>query len=156
MGDGLRVVVGSDDAGYEYKEVLKRDLESDPRVETVVDVGVDATGHTPYPRVAIQAGKLVSEGEADRGLLVCGTGIGMSIAANKVSGVRAATAHDSFSVERSVLSNNAQVLSLGQRVIGIELARRLVREWLGYHFDQASPSVAKVAEISAFEDQGRQ
>mgnify|MGYP002830558382 CR=1 FL=1 len=71
---------------------------------------------------------------------MCGTGLGVAIAANKVDGVRAVTAHDGFSVERAVLSNNAQVLAFGQRVIGLELARRLAREWLGYVFDETSPS----------------
>jgi ribose 5-phosphate isomerase B len=70
--------------------------------------------------------------------LICGTGLGVAIAANKVTGIRAVTAHDSFSVERAVLSNDAQVLCLGQRVIGLELARRLVKEWLGYRFDPVS------------------
>ena len=72
----------------------------------------------------------MAAGDADRALLVCGTGLGVAISANKVPGIRAVTAHDSFSVERSVLSNNAQVLTFGQRVIGLELARRLAREWL--------------------------
>jgi ribose 5-phosphate isomerase len=143
----LRIVIGADDAGYTYKEALKADLEADPRVESVEDVGVDAEGRTPYPRVAHAAAQKVAEGAADRALLVCGTGLGMAIAANKVPGIRAVTAHDSFSVERSVLSNNAQVLCLGQRVVGLELARRLVREWLGYEFDTSSPSAAKVALI---------
>ncbi len=81
------------------------------------------TSHTAYPEIAIAAGELISGfAQADRGLLICGTGLGVAIAANKVPGIRAATAHDSYSVERSVLSNNAQVLTLGQRVIGIELA----------------------------------
>jgi len=71
-------------------------------------------------------------------VLICGTGLGVAIAANKVQGVRAVTAHDSFSVERSILSNDAQVLCLGARVIGIELARRLVKEWLSYTFDTVS------------------
>jgi ribose 5-phosphate isomerase B len=80
----------------------------------------------------------VRSGAADRALLVCGTGLGVAIAANKVPGVRAVTAHDSFSVERAVLSNDAQVLCLGQRVVGVELARRLVKEWVGYRFDTVS------------------
>lgn len=71
-------------------------------------------------------------------VLICGTGLGVAISANKVPGIRAVTAHDSFSVERSVLSNNAQVLCLGARVIGVELARRLAKEWLGYTFDEVS------------------
>ncbi len=120
----------------------------------MVDVGVDADGHTAYPRVAIAAAELVASGEADRALLVCGTGLGVAIAANKVPGIRAVTAHDSFSVERSVLSNDAQVLTMGQRVVGIELARRLVREWLGYRFDPASASAEKVAVIGEYETTG--
>ncbi|MDQ1130052.1 ribose-5-phosphate isomerase [Microbacterium sp. SORGH_AS_0888] len=149
-----RVVVGSDDAGYLYKEKLREDLEADPRVAEVIDVGVDADGHTPYPRVAITAAEKVRAGEADRALLVCGTGLGVAIAANKVPGIRAVTAHDSFSVERSVLSNDAQVLTLGQRVIGLELARRLVHEWLGYEFDPTSASAEKVAVLSEYEHSG--
>ncbi|MBA8793567.1 ribose 5-phosphate isomerase B [Friedmanniella endophytica] len=147
MSDKLRIVVGSDDAGLDYKEILKADLEADPRVAEVVDVGVTAGENTAYPEVAIEAGNLIKDGKADRALLVCGTGLGVAISANKVDGIRAVTAHDSFSVERSVLSNNAQVLCFGQRVVGIELARRLAKEWLGYTFDEKSASAAKVAAI---------
>jgi ribose 5-phosphate isomerase B len=151
MSGPLRIVIGSDDAGYEYKEVLKRDLGQHPRVAEVLDAGVDADSHTAYPQVAIAAAELVAAGKADRGLLICGTGLGVAIAANKVPGIRAATAHDSYSVERSVLSNNAQILALGQRVIGLEVAKRLVREWLTYDFDESSVSGQKVALISAYE-----
>ena len=97
------------------------------------------------------AARLVAEGKADRALLVCGTGLGVAISANKVPGIRAVTAHDSFSVERSVLSNNAQVLCFGQRVIGLELARRLAREWLNYEFDPESPSASKVDAIDQYD-----
>lgn len=151
MSSPLRIVVGSDDAGFQYKELLKQDLGQHPRVAEVLDVGVDADGHTAYPRIAIEAAELVAAGQADRGLLICGTGLGVAIAANKVPGIRAATAHDSYSVERSVLSNNAQILALGQRVIGLEVARRLVREWLTYDFDESSASGEKVALISSYE-----
>jgi ribose 5-phosphate isomerase B len=147
-----RIVIGSDDAGYEYKEALKADLLSNPDVELVEDFGVDATSHSPYPVVAIAAAEAIRDGRADRALLVCGTGLGVAIAANKVSGIRAVTAHDSYSVERSVLSNNAQVLTFGQRVIGIELARRLAREWLSYEFDESSASASKVALMSEYEN----
>lgn len=150
----LRIVIGSDDAGYDYKEVLLRDLLSNDGVVEVTDVGVDANGHTPYPTVAIEAAERVARGEADRALLICGTGLGVAIAANKVPGIRAVTAHDSFSVERGVLSNNAQVLTMGQRVVGIELARRLVREWLTYRFDDGSASAEKVRILSAYEAAG--
>lgn len=149
---GWKIVVGADDAGFAYKEALRELLEADPRVDDVVDVGVASTETTPYPNVAVTAASIVARGEADRALLVCGTGLGVAIAANKVRGIRAVTAHDSFSVERSILSNDAHVLALGQRVIGLELARRLVREWLGYHFDTSSPSAAKVELIEPTAD----
>jgi ribose 5-phosphate isomerase B len=154
MTDKLRIVVGSDDAGFDYKEALKRDLEGSDLVESVTDVGVDSDGHTAYPKVAIAAAELVAEGKADRALLVCGTGLGVAISANKVKGIRAVTAHDSFSVERAVLSNNAQVLTMGQRVIGLELARRLAREWLTYRFDESSASADKVRVIDEYETTG--
>ncbi|MEV0701290.1 ribose-5-phosphate isomerase [Saccharopolyspora sp. NPDC050389] len=147
----LRIVVGSDDAGLQYKEALKKDLENDPRVAGVVDVGVGSDEHTAYPHVAVNAARLVAEGEADRALLVCGTGLGVAISANKVPGIRAVTAHDSYSVERSVLSNNAQVLCFGQRVVGLELARKLASEWLEYRFDESSASAEKVAAIKGYE-----
>jgi ribose 5-phosphate isomerase B len=151
MTELWRIVVGGDDAGLGYKNALKADLEADPRVAEVIDVGVNAEQTTAYPHVAVAAARAVSDGRADRALLVCGTGLGMAISANKVPGIRAVTAHDSFSVERSVLSNDAQVLCFGQRVIGIELARRLAREWLDYRFDDSSASAAKVSVIDSYE-----
>ena len=151
MTKKLRIVVGCDDAGFAYKEAIKQDLERDERVDSVVDVGVAADQHTDYPHVAVDAARLVAAGDADRAFLICGTGLGMAISANKVPGVRAVTAHDSYSVERAVLSNNAQVLCMGQRVIGLELARRLVADWLGYTFDESSASAAKVAAIVNYE-----
>ena len=146
-----RVVVGSDDAGLHYKDTLKRDLERDDRVASVVDVGVGSDEHTAYPHVAVAAARMVARGEADRALLVCGTGLGVAISANKIPGIRAVTAHDSYSVQRSVLSNNAQILCFGQRVIGLELARLLTSEWLDHRFDESSASAAKVAAISGYE-----
>jgi ribose 5-phosphate isomerase B len=148
---GLRIIVGSDDAGYEYKEALKGDLRGDSRVAEVTDVGVGSDEDTAYPHIAVVAARLVAEGKADRALLVCGTGLGVAISANKVPGIRAVTAHDGFSVERSVLSNNAQVLCFGQRVIGLELARRLAREWLNYEFDPSGKSADKVDAICGYE-----
>ena len=150
----LRIVIGSDDAGYDYKELLKKDLLASDLVESVTDVGVDADGHTAYPTIGVAVGETIAAGDADRGLLVCGTGMGLAMAANKVPGIRASVAHDSFSVERLVLSNNAQVLALGQRVIGPELARRLVREWLTHRFDETSASAEKVAVLSEYEKTG--
>jgi ribose 5-phosphate isomerase B len=154
MSRKWRIAIGCDDAGYQYKEILKKDLEGSDLVIEVIDVGVDADGHTAYPKVAIAAAELVAQGKVDRALLVCGTGLGVAIAANKVPGVRAVTAHDGFSVERAVLSNDAQVLCMGQRVVGIELARRLAKEWLTYEFDTTSASADKVKIIDKYESVG--
>ncbi len=140
------------DAGVNYKNKIKADFEADPRVESVTDVGSLSTDDkTAYPLRAADAARLVAEGKCDRALLICGTGLGVAISANKIKGVRAVTAHDSFSVERAVLSNSAQVLCMGERVIGLELARRLAKEWLGYVFDPQSASAAKVAAITELE-----
>jgi len=147
----LRIVVGADEAGVQYKDALKADLQNDPRVSEVIDVGVVATDTAPYPEIAFVASQLVIDKKADRALLICGTGLGMAISANKVPGIRAVTAHDSYSVERSVLSNNAQVLCFGQRVIGLELVRKLAIEWLAYTFDESSESASKVLQITSFE-----
>lgn len=147
----FRIAVGSDDAGYDYKETLKTLLAADPRVASIEDVGVAAGDSTAYPHVGVAAARLVADGTVDRALLICGTGLGVAISANKVHGVRAVTAHDSYSVERSVLSNNAQVLTMGQRVIGIELAKRLVTEWLGYEFDSTSASAQKVEALDSYD-----
>lgn len=146
-----RISIGCDDAGFTYKEALRELLEADSRVVAVTDMGVDSDGHTAYPHIAIAVAESVAKGEADRGLLVCGTGLGMAMAANKVDGIRAACGHDSYSVERSVLSNNAQILTMGERVIGKELAKKLVKEWLEYEFDESSPSAAKVQIIKDYE-----
>lgn len=148
----LRIALGADEAGCNYKSTIKVDLEADPRIAHIIDVGVHTSADkTAYPHPAVDAAKLVAAGEVDRALLICGTGLGVAISANKVPGVRAVTAHDSFSVERAVLSNDAQVLCLGERVVGLELARRLVREWIGYRFDPTSASAAKVEAIMEHE-----
>lgn len=147
------IAVGADNAGADLKNLIRDALADDPRIE-VMDYGVaSATDDTAYPHIGLSVAQAVAAGEAQRGLLVCGTGIGMAITANKVHGIRATVAHDSYSVERSVLSNNCQVLTLGARVIGPELALRLVKEWLTYEFDESSASAEKVAVISAYEAQ---
>ena len=148
----LRIVIGSDDAGFQYKEAIKEIFAADEYVTEVIDVGVDADGNTPYPTIAVTAAEMVAEGKADRGLLICGTGMGVAMSANKVPGIRASTAHDSYSVERLVLSNNAQILTFGQRVIGLELAKKLATEWLRYRFDETSASAEKVAVLTEYEN----
>lgn len=145
------LAVGADNAGADLKNLIKQAIEKEGRLD-VVDYGVaDASDDTAYPHIGLRVAQAIAGGDARRGLLICGTGIGMAISANKVPGIRATVAHDSYSVERSVLSNNCQVLTLGARVIGPELAVRLVREWLSYEFDESSASAGKVAVISDYE-----
>ena len=154
MPEGIRLLLGGDSAGYHYKDALLADAREDPRVASVEDLGVNESDPTAgtYPGVAIAAATKIANGEADRAILVCGTGIGVAISANKVKGIRATVAHDSFSVERSILSNDCQILTMGERVIGLQLARRLAKEWLGYAFDPTSHSKANVDEIVDYED----
>ncbi|RMZ92523.1 hypothetical protein DV736_g238, partial [Chaetothyriales sp. CBS 134916] len=112
----LRIVVGSDNAGYTYKVALKETLARHKGVAKVMDVGVvDAGDATSYPHLAVHAAKKTKSGEADRALLVCGTGLGVAISANKVTSIHAVSAHDSYSVQRA-------------RVIGLELAKKLVQD----------------------------
>lgn len=149
---GFRVVLAADQAGVDYKDAIAAQLADDPRVDDVIDVGVkEDTDPTAYPHLAVDAARKIAAGEGDRGIFVCGTGMGVAIAANKVPGIRASTAHDSFSVERLVLSNDAQVLCLGQRVIGKQLALRLADEFLDYTFDPSSASAEKVDAICSYE-----
>ncbi len=146
------LAVGADNAGADLKNQLAIALASDPRVE-VRDFGVpDASDTTAYPHVGLAVAEAVASGAARRGLLVCGTGIGMAISANKVPGIRATVAHDTYSVERSVLSNDCQILAMGARVIGPELAKALVRAWLAVEFDPTSASAEKVAVITDYEE----
>jgi ribose 5-phosphate isomerase B len=152
MTDGLRIVIAADNAGIELKNALRDQLEADPRIQSVNDLGVQtADDARPYPDLGIAAANEVAHGAADRAVLVCGTGIGMAISANKVASVRAAVCHDSYSAERSIRSNNCQVLAMGARVVGVELAKRILDEWLTCEFDPESPSAAKVARINEHE-----
>jgi len=149
------VAVGSDDAGVNLKNYIRDMLREDPRVKEVRDFGVaDESDKTEYPIICIKAAEAVARGEADRAVLFGGTGLGEAISANKVKGIRAVVAHDPYSIERSILSNDCQVLCLGERVIAPELADRIVRQWLGYEFDASSPSAHKVSIITEYEERG--
>jgi ribose 5-phosphate isomerase B len=143
------VGVGADAAGYAFKEAVRQHLL---REHEVIDFGVRSDDDTvAYPTVAVEAARAIVAGRIQRAILVCGTGLGMAISANKVAGVRAAVAYDSYSVERSVLSNNCQVLALGARVIGVELGLRICDQWLQLCFDPGSPSARKLDVLSGYE-----
>jgi ribose 5-phosphate isomerase B len=152
MSRSMTIGFGADNAGADLKNALREEVAGRYPDARIVDFGVaDGTDATAYPQVGFTVARAVASGDVDRAVLVCGTGIGMAISANKVPGVRAAVAYDAYSVERMVLSNDCQVLALGARVIAAELAKTIVRQWLGLQFDTSSPSAAKVALIGALE-----
>jgi len=152
MMNGFRIAIGSDFIGFPLKSSLKALLEVDTRISQIMDIGVNSTqDQNEYPNIGFALAHQIEIGEIDRGLLICGTGIGMSISANKVPGVRAAVVHDPYSLERAILSNNCQVICLGARVITDELAKKLIKPWMGYVFDTSSPSNSKVERIAALE-----
>lgn len=129
----LKVAIGSDHGGFEYKEVIIAELRA-KNIE-VIDVGTNTTDSCDYPEYAHKVAEKLVSGEVDRGILICGTGIGMSIAANKIKGIRAALCGDTFSARATRAHNNSNVLCLGQRVIGIQLALDIVEVWLNTEFE---------------------
>ena len=142
------VAIGSDEAGYDLKELIKQHLTAQG-IE-VKDYGCHSTEPVDYPDVAVVLAKDVAAHQIERGILICGTGIGMAITANKVTGVYAAQAHDTFSAERARKSNNAQIITMGARVIGPELAKQIVDHWMASEF-AGGGSARKVAKIIAIE-----
>ncbi len=144
------IAIGSDDAGYQLKEALKAYLES--AGYSVLDYGSGSADPIDYPDVALTVAHAVARGEHDRAVLVCGTGIGMSIAANKVPGVYAALAHDAYSAAKARSSNNAQILTLGARIVAPELAKTLLDIWLKTEFGGGA-SARKIGKIRAAESE---
>jgi len=145
----MRIVLGSDQLGHPLKEHLRAYLHE--LGHETVDVGVEsASVEVDYPDIGREAAERIAAGEFDRGILVCGTGIGMAITANKIPGVRAAVCHDPYSAERARKSNNAQVLALGAQIVAPTLACSLVDHWLESEFN-AERSGAKVAKIDAID-----
>lgn len=142
------IAIGSDDAGYPLKQELIRYLEGTGA--PVTDYGCHSAEAVDYPDVAVPVARAVAKGIHDRAVLICGTGIGMAIAANKVPGVYATVAHDAYSAAKARTSNNAQVLTLGARVIAPELAKTLLRIWLDSEFGGGA-SARKVQKISEAE-----
>lgn len=144
----MKIALGSDHLGV----ALKNEVASLLRERTIEfqDFGVSTGQVVDYPDVAEKVAQAISEGQFDRGILICGTGIGMAICANKVPGIRAAVVHDPYSAERSRMSNDAQVLTMGACVIGAQVARQLVAIWLESEF-QGGDSARKVKKIGLIE-----
>lgn len=147
----MKIGLGSDHLGFELKEELKDYLAS--RGYEVADYGCHSPEHVDYPDIAFQVAEQVLAGSHPRAVLVCGTGNGMTIAANKVKGIRAALCHDPVSAERAGKSNNAQILCMGALIIDFEKAREVVDLWLASEF-QGGPSARKIAKIRQREESG--
>ena len=149
----MHILVGSDHFGYNLKIAIKEHLLE--LGHEVVDLGCD-DAQTPvnYPDVAVAVAERIATGACTRGILICGTGIGMAIAANKVPGVRAACCHDPYSAERARKSNDAQIMTLGSQVVAPALACMLVDHWLSAEF-AGGRSTAKVAKLAALDQRYR-
>jgi ribose 5-phosphate isomerase B len=144
----MRIVIGSDHLGLSLKNHINNYLKE--KGFEITDFGTHTPEPVDYPDIARVVAKAVARGEFDRGILICGTGIGMAIAANKVRGIRAATCHDPYSAERARKSNNAQIMTLGSQVIGQSLAELLVDIWMQAEF-QGGKSAIKVEKINQIE-----
>ncbi len=147
----MRVVIGAPANGAVLKDEIRSFLEDDERVTEVVDL---STADVSYPQVSFQAARMVVDGTADRAVLVCGTGVGTAIAASKVRGARAATAHDLVTVRGAVENYDAQILCMGQNVIAPAYARTLVDLWLDLRHDPSGFYGPKVREIDELESRG--
>lgn len=145
----MKIAIGCDEAAYNLKIEIMKHLEGRKDIE-LTDFGSEAGSIVLYPDVAYAVADAVAKTHFDRGILVCGTGIGMAICANKVPGIRAAVCHDPFSTERSRKSNDAQIMCMGERVIGVELAKYLVDIWLNCDF-AGGGSLSKVNRINKLE-----
>lgn len=142
----MKLAIGSDEVGYELKEKVIETLNTHSDIE-VSDFGVRINESIDYPDIAEKVALSIKSQENERGILICGTGIGMAIVANKVPGVRAAQVYDPYSAERSRKSNNAQVMTLGALTMGFETAKYLVEIWLNCDFS-GGRSLRKVEKIN--------
>lgn len=146
----MNIAIGCDEAAFDMKEKIKEYLES--KGIQVTDYGVYDNNPVLYPDIAVNVATAVAEDKHQRGILICGTGIGMAISANKVPGIRAAVCHDPYSAQRARKSNDAQIMTMGARVIGVELAKNLIDIWLSSEFEGGG-STKKVEKINEYEKQ---
>ena len=147
------IALGCDHGGYELKLEIKKYL--DEKGIEYEDFGCDSLDSVDYPVYAKKVAHAIVDGECEKGILICGTGIGVSIAANKVPGAYAALVNNVYQAQRAQLSNNANIITLGAQVTGIELAKCLVKEYLSVTFDPESRSMPKVARITEYEKEGK-
>src|SRR5574341_656240 len=145
----MHIVIGADHAGYGLKEALKSHLTASGH--QIVDVGTDSTESVDYPDFAYAVARAIMEGRVERGILVCGSGVGASIAANKIVGVRAAICHDLYSAAQGVEHDDMNVLTLGSRVVPVDVAKRLVETFLNATFSKEDRHARRLAKVLAIE-----
>lgn len=148
----MRIVIASDHAGFALKEILSAFLEE--QNYEIVDVGPDSEIPVDYPDFAEKVGLAIVQNEAERGVLICGSGVGASVAANKIDGIRAGLCHDTYSAHQGVEHDAMNVLVLGSRVIGIELAKDLVRAFLAAEFTNEERHLRRLEKINLLEQKG--
>lgn len=146
----MRVAIGSDHAGFELKTDLVAFVAS--LGHEPIDLGTDSTEPVDYPDFAQAVGEAVRGGEAERGIIVCGSGAGAAIAANKLHGIRAALAHDTYTAHQAVEHDDVNVIAVGSRVIGVELAHEVVRSFLGARFSGEERHARRLAKVQALDD----
>lgn len=146
----MRIALGADHAGFPLKQELARELRA--QGHEVQDLGTASADPVDYPDFAEAVGLAVVEGRAERGVVVCGSGVGASVAANKLPGVRAGLCHDTYSARQGVEHDDMNVLCLGARVIGSDLARELVRAFLNARFSGEERHVRRLKKVLAIED----
>jgi ribose 5-phosphate isomerase B len=148
----MKIALACDHGGYILKNIIKDCVLADGY--SVIDLGTDSTESVDYPDYAKKLGMAITRGEAERGILICGSGVGASIAANKIKGVYAAVCHDTYSAHQGVEHDNMNVLCLGARVIGPELAKELVEAFLNANFSNEERHVRRVNKIYKIEKTG--
>ncbi|SRR5579885_3031852 len=149
----MRIALGSDHAGFEMKKALVDFVRS--LGHETIDVGTDSAAPVDYPDFAEALSLAIVDGRADRGVLICGSGVGASIAANKVKGIRAGICHDCYSAHQGVEHDEMNVIVLGARIIGSELARDLVKTFLAANFTNEERHVRRIAKVKKIEAAGR-
>lgn len=148
----MKIAIAGDSAGVPLVGILY------PHLKALAGIEVSDLSHSPdgssgeyYANIAERVANAILAGQFERGILICGTGIGVAMSANKVPGIRAAQTHDTYSAERAAKSNNAHIITLGARVVGPELAKSIVNAWLASEFDPKGASVANVAAVDALD-----
>lgn len=144
----MSIAIGSDEIAFGLKETIKDYIVG--LGHNVEDYGVYDNKPVLYPDIAVKVAKAIADGKHKRGILICGTGIGMAITANKVPDIRAAVCHDPYSAERARKSNNTQIMTIGARIVGVELAKSLVHTWLNSEFEGGRSKI-KIDKILEYE-----